>query len=207
MHDKTISTAAQPVFKKCPGCGYSLRGLPATHACPECGLRFDECCELYRATNSRQTLVLLMPLLVGGFFGLKNFRDVLNFTTASAWEKVGVVFSVGCLFFAGIWGWFFVNRYRRGVEVAVTSNGLIVRLPEFDGKLIPWDALGGASMKPLSEGKPQIAQVFFKDKRRPMTIGDVANVFPTRAHVERFVEQVKDRIEAARSDDAITGPG
>lgn len=25
----------------CPGCQYSLRGLPAEHCCPECGFRYD----------------------------------------------------------------------------------------------------------------------------------------------------------------------
>ena len=37
--NEEIPTAAQPVFKKCARCGYSLRDLPVNQACPDCGLR------------------------------------------------------------------------------------------------------------------------------------------------------------------------
>ena len=61
--DSSVATSARgpggPVFARCPRCDYSLRGLPANHACPECGLRFDEQCELYRTTNPKAAFFML----------------------------------------------------------------------------------------------------------------------------------------------------
>jgi predicted RNA-binding Zn-ribbon protein involved in translation (DUF1610 family) len=208
MNDKINPTASQPVFKKCVRCGYSLRGLPGNHACPECGLRFDERCELYRVTNPKQVLFVWIAIFSGGWVVLKNLPHVPNFAAASAWEKVGAVAAVAWFFFVGFGVWFLVKRYRRGFEVAVTSDGLIVRLPGFDDELILWDNIGSASFKQIPEGKPQIAEVFFKDKQKNVSIGGIANIFPTPAHVERFVEQVKARIRTAEGDDASTNrPG
>ena len=36
------------MLKSCVQCGYSLKGLPGNHACPECGLRFDERSQVWR---------------------------------------------------------------------------------------------------------------------------------------------------------------
>ncbi len=147
-----------------------------------------------------------MLFFSGGWVVLQNLPHVFNFGAASAWDKVGAVAAVAWFFFVGFGVWFLVKRYRRGFEVAVTSDGLIVRLPGFDDKLIPWDNIGNASFKQVQDGKHQIAEVFFKDKQKNVSIGGVANVFPTRAHVERFVEQVKARIKTTKGDDASTNP-
>jgi len=37
----------------CPRCDYSLRGLPADHACRECGLGYDEASETFQHTRQR----------------------------------------------------------------------------------------------------------------------------------------------------------
>lgn len=137
---------------------------------------------------------------------LKNLPNALNFASASGWDKVGAVAAIAWFFFVGFGVWFLVTRYRRGFEVAVTSDGLIVRLPGFDEELNPWNKIGGASFKKIADGKPQIALVFFKDKQKNLSIGGVANVFPTPAHVERFVRQVKDRIKTVEDDTTAAQP-
>ena len=157
-------------------------------------------------TNPKQVLIVWIAIFSGGWVVLQNLPHVFNFAAASAWDKVGAVAAIAWFFFVGFGVWFLVKRFRRGYEVAVTSDGLIVRLPGFDDKLIPWDNIGGASFKQIQEGKHQIADVFFKDKQKNVSIGGVANVFPTRADVERFVEQVKDRIKAPESGKATTDP-
>ena len=194
--------AAHSVFKKCARCEYSLRGLPANHVCPECGLAFDERCELYRATNPKQILFLWAAIFGGGWVVLRNLPHVGNFAAASAWEKVGALAGVVWIVCVPIAVWFVVRSYRRGFEVAVTSDGLIVRLPGFSDDLIPWRDIGGASIKDRPAGKPQVASVILKGGRKNLDIGGVNNVFPKRADVERFVEQVNLRVRTVDGEDA-----
>ena len=184
------------VFKKCVRCGYSLRGLPANHICPECGLRFDERGALYRVTNPRQLLAFWLMILGGGWVSLKNLPHFANLAGASAWETVGALAGALWVVFVAAGIWFFIRRYRRSFEVAITSDGLILRLPGFSDDLIPWSDIGGASIKEHPAAKPQIASVLLRGKNKTVEIGGVANVFPRRADVERFVAEVNDRLDA-----------
>lgn len=163
-------------------------------------MRFDEQCELYCVTNPKKVFIVWIAIISGGWIVLKNLADVANFAAVSAWDKVGAVAAVAWFFFVGFGIWFLVKRYRRGFEVAVATDGLLVRLPGFDDKLIPWDNIGSASVRNISEGKPQIADVFFKGKQKSKSIGSIANVFPTPARVERFVVQIEKRIGTADND-------
>jgi predicted RNA-binding Zn-ribbon protein involved in translation (DUF1610 family) len=194
--------APAPVFKKCVRCGYSLRGLPANHACPECGLRFDERCALYRVTNPRQLMVFWLMIFGGGWVALKHLPHIANLGNASAWDIVGALAGLVWIICVPIAVWFFVRHYRRGFEVAITSDGLIVRLPGFSDALIPWRDIGGASIKDRPAGKPQVASVVLKSKNKTVDIGGVANVFPTRADVEQFVRHVTERLDAADDEGA-----
>jgi predicted RNA-binding Zn-ribbon protein involved in translation (DUF1610 family) len=194
--------APAPVFKKCVRCGYSLRGLPANHACPECGLRFDERCALYRVTNPRQLMVFWLMIFGGGWVALKHLPHIANLGNASAWDIVGALAGLVWIICVPIAVWFFVRHYRRGFEVAITSDGLIVRLPGFSDELIPWRDIGGASIKDRPAGKPQVASVVLKSKNKTVDIGGVANVFPTRADVEQFVRHVTERLDAADDEGA-----
>lgn len=200
--DPTVAS----VFKKCVRCGYSLRGLPANHRCPECGLRFDERCALYRVTNPRQLLAFWLMILGGGWVSLKNLPHFANLAGASAWETVGALAGALWIVFVAAGIWFFVRRYRRGFEVAITGDGLILRLPGFSEDLIPWRDIGGASAKECPAEKPQIASVFIRSKNKTVAIGGVANVFPKRADVERFVAEVNDRVAATIGVEAPCSP-
>ncbi|MHC5111953.1 MAG: hypothetical protein ACYTHJ_18990 [Planctomycetota bacterium] len=192
--DPPGSGQGQPVFKRCVRCQYPLRGLPANYACPECGLRFDERCALYRATNPKQVFAIWMAIIGGGWVVLKNLTYVSNFAAASAWEKIGAVAAVAWFFFVGFGFWAILKRYRRGFMVAVTGDGVIVRIPGQNDDLIPWENIGGASYKDIAEGKPQIAELFLKDQGKSVGIGGLVNVFPTVGDVQRFVKQVRERI-------------
>ena len=197
MSDKT-NQPQQPVLKKCARCGYSLRGLPSRHACPECGLRYDERCALYRVTNPKQVLAVWSMMLGGGVLSLQNLPHLANLAAASAWETVGALVGALWVVFAAAGIWFFIRRYRRGFEVAIASDGLIVRLPGFSDELIPWSDIGGASTKERPAGKPQVASVRLRSKNKTVEIGGVANVFPKRADVERFVAEVNERVDATK---------
>ena len=184
-----------PVFTRCVRCGYSLRHLPAEHACPECGLRFDRQCALYRVSNEKQMLVVWGVIFLGGWMNLKHLRFLTNLEGASAWETFLALLALVWLIVIAIGIWFFVKRYRQGFEVAIVSDGLMVKLPGFSEDLIPWSDIEKADIKDLKEDKPQIARVALKSRNKAVEIGGVANVFPKPDDVRRFVDEVNRRAE------------
>jgi hypothetical protein len=123
---------------------------------------------------------------------------------ASAWEKVGALAALLWVVFIVAMAWFLIRRYRRGFAVAITTDGLIVHLPGFREDLMPWNDIGGASIKPLGKGgaktNAQVARVEFKRGNKTVEIGGMANVFPKREDVEQFVNAVNQRVEAARDE-------
>ncbi len=125
---------------------------------------------------------------------LKHLRFLTNLEGASAWETFLAMLAFVWLVVIAIGIWFFVKRYRQGFEVAIVSNGLIVKLPGFGDDLIPWSDIEKADIKDLKEDKPQIARVSMKGKNKIVDIGGVANVFPTRDDVQRFVDEVNRRV-------------
>ncbi|MCP4246338.1 MAG: hypothetical protein GY778_04745 [bacterium] len=200
MNQQTAHPDGKPVFAKCVRCGYSLRGLPARHACPECGLRYDERCALYKVLNPKAVIALWVCIFGGGWVNLKNLPALTSLDSVSWWRKVLALFAVMWVVILVFGVWWLVRMYRRGFLVAVTADGLIVRIMGFDGQVIPWTNIGRAAVKDRPEGKPQMASIFLKDKNKHVTIGGPANVFPTRADVERFVGQVNERIGAAPAE-------
>ena len=88
---------------------------------------------------------------------------------------------------------------------ALCTDGLIIRLVGFKDELVPWSDLAEASVRPQPAKKPQIARLRFANKSKTIDVGGIYNVFPTPAHVERFVRQVNERIYLAREPPA-SGP-
>lgn len=193
---------AQPVFKKCARCEYSLRGLPANHRCPECGLRFDEGCALYRASNPREVLFAWIAIFGGGISIVRYLPHLANLAAANTRQKIFALAAIPLFFVVAVAVWFQIRRYRRGYEVAVTGDGLILRLPHFEDDLIPWDNIGGAWIKTIPKNKPQIALVLLSDKQKEVQIGGQCNVFPKWEDVDRFVDQVSTRVRSVKGDGA-----
>lgn len=183
----------RPVFRACVRCGYFLRGLPANHACPECGLRFDEDCALYRVTNPKQVLAFSIMILAGGWVSLKNLPHLANFAAASAWDKIGALAAALWIVFVVAGTWFIVRRYRQGYEVAVTADGLIIHLPALPDDLIPWSDIASVDLQARAPNRPQTARVHLSTGKT-LTIGGVANVFPDTAVAEDFVTRVDERV-------------
>ncbi len=186
--------ASHPVFTRCVRCKYALHGLPAEHACPECGLRFDERCALFPVTNTKQVLAVWVAIFTGGWVSLEHLPGVVNFAVLSAWRKTGVLAALVWFPLAIIGVTMLIRSYRRGFKVAITTDGLIVHLPGFSTDLISWNTVGGVSVKQVRKGKPQIATLRFANGRKSVNIGGVCNVFPTRADVDRFAQHVAARI-------------
>ncbi len=142
-------------------------------------------------------MIFWLMILGGGWVALRHLPHIANLGGASAWEIIGALAGAIWIICVPIAAWFFVRRYRRGFAVAITSDGLIVRLPGFSDELIPWGDIVGASIEDRPTGKPQVASVSLKSKNKSIGIGGVANVFPKHADVEHFVRQVMSRLESA----------
>ncbi|MCP4591329.1 MAG: hypothetical protein GY842_11315 [bacterium] len=198
MTPEDRQTATAPVFKRCPRCDYSLRGLPPNHACPECGLRYDQGCALYRVTNPKAVIGIWLCIFGGSWMNLRHLPTLGAWASASAWEQFISITALLGLICMIIFAWFLYRRYQRGMCVAVASDGLILRLLGFGDDLIPWSEIGDVSVKARPAEKPQIALVFLRSKGKSVEIGGTSNVFPQPADVERFVEQVRERTGSAR---------
>ena len=190
------SSDRTPVFKRCVRCRYSLRGLPSNHACPECGLRFDEQCELFRVRNPRQVLATWGLIFFGGFIGLRRLVGLSRWSTLSLFDKIytgsAVVFLVVLIVFIG----FAFRKFRRGLEVAITGDGLFLHLMGMDDGLISWSEIAGAAVRANLKDKPnaRVVEVTVMAGRKKIVVGGVQHVFSGQADAERFVKKISERI-------------
>ena len=184
-----------PVFDRCPRCTYSLRGLPTHHTCPECGLRYDEHCELYRIRNPKAAFTMLL-CVTGGVGGIvKGIEHLRHWATAGPWERlfglavviwaIAVVLVVRKLY----------RIYRRGQFVAVTTDGLIIRMVACKDDLIPWERVQSVSLKQRPDHKPQIVILSLREPHKTLDVGGTYNFFPTKPDAERFITQVTARLQ------------
>ncbi len=169
-------------------------------------MRFDERCALYRVTNPKQMLLIWLMIFGGGWTSLQNLQHFGNLGAASGWQKLGAIAGVTWGIIAVIGTWFIVRQYRRGLDIAIMTDGLIVHLPGFKGDLIPWCDIGSASVKDRPTGKSQVALMFLRSKNKQVCLGGFANLFPHRADVERFVNEVNRRREAAAATEESSAP-
>jgi predicted RNA-binding Zn-ribbon protein involved in translation (DUF1610 family) len=181
----------------CARCGYALRGLPANYACPECGLRYDERCAIYRMTHGRRDYLLWLLLFGLLLFTVANFRHLRDLSSISAFDLISLVGTGICMIGAPIAIASLTRRYRQGFCVAITTDGLFVRLPNSPEKLIPWSEVGAMTVKVRLSGHMQIVTIVHRPNLHLIRIGGFANVFPRRADVEQFAQEVQTRREAA----------
>jgi hypothetical protein len=192
MTDAPAPTDAKPPFDACPRCTYSLRGLPVDHYCPECGLRFDRDCELYRVTNPKQFLLIWGLIFGGGWINLRALRYWDSWATESLWHKIyavaGLIWII-CLIFGVFW---IRKMYMRGQRVAVTVDGLFIQMATGDDGLIPWSHVCDA--KAGMKGKAHIAKVKRRDPDKTIRLGDIYTLFRTEKDAQRFADQINARL-------------
>ncbi len=182
-------------FTRCVRCGYSLRGLPAEYACPECGLRYDERCALYRVPMPPRWIVLLVPFVAWMLWGGIDYFSCFPFRLPSSPLHLvsALMFLIPLLCVAYvIW---IIMRLRRGdLKIAVTTDGLLVNLPHKRNELIPWTNITRASANVGS------LTVHLKRERRVVTFGGDYKMFRTPAEAERCAGQINERISNARTE-------
>jgi hypothetical protein len=197
-----------PPFDRCPRCAFSLRGLPANHACPECGLRYDERSVLYRVHNPKAAVVA--RLVVMAFICLSVVLNGAMRAASGRWHTPGDLFSI-------LWGlavvvllvWYarwYVRKFRAGYGVAITTDGLHIRIPcdgIFRKSFLPWADICELAIKPQSEGEHHGVRVQTRRGRADFTLGYLpTRIFPSRIDAERFVEHVRTRMVEAGVPDA-----
>jgi hypothetical protein len=180
------------VIDTCPECGYSLHGLPTTHACPECGQRYDAECELVqRKQQGAIWFVVAWYVLSGGWFFRLMWRGLPN----RGWV---LVFKLCCLGIYSIPGYFLlrtiIRNSRRGVMAAVLPGYLLLRLEESRDARIPWSNISRAA----ANGGVKSVAVFIRDASK---IREIRGVFQTREQCEKFAREINRRVaihEASR---------
>lgn len=188
------STASpRPSLRRCPRCLFSLRGLPANHACPECGLRYDEQCKLYTVANPQQVLIVWMAIFASGWIVLKNLPKVPDFFTLSTGDQIETAAAVLWIVFVALMFRFMIKRYRQGYEVALTAEGLIIRLPAIDDKLIRWERVADIEVKSVPGRQRDSVLLTLSDPHKRVPIGGLAKVFSSREEMEEFVARVQAR--------------
>ncbi len=200
MSTAAAQPADAPVFKKCVRCDYSLRGLPANHACPECGLRYDERCEMYEAVNPRGMTLIVALILGYGLSGIDDLPLLADFATLSAGKRVEVLAGLFCILLIPICISYAVRFFRSRKYVAVTSDGLMLCLAGVCEDLIPWSDIADAAIETGPVAKAHAVTLWLEHGVRLRAIGGASNVFPTHAHAERFVDHVRERVAEARGE-------
>lgn len=208
MSDAVNSADAttKPPFDRCPRCDYPLRGLPANHACPECGLRYDRTCARF-AVESKWHAVGPVLLTVG--FVLFFVAQLLQVLTSGFHDPFDVAFGLGGLALSAALVWYvrhFLQRARKGYLVAVLVDGLLLRLPGTSDQFIPWDRIECAKKVPLAEDYPQVALISLRDRPSGLHLGGQVNFFPTTDAVVRFVDEVNRRAKNAKGHSLASTP-
>ncbi len=176
------------MLKSCVQCGYSLKGLPGNHACPECGLRFDERSQVWRKGPGIVVFVgmlgylgsigalIQMPRAFGGFSNVIKAVVVLGV----------VVYVTSFLWLA----WFCWRRFRQDDFVATLPDGVYSRIARFRPTLTPWSDISRVT------AAPGHAAIVLKDK----SVRNILGVFRGREEVVRFVAAVEARIRETSGD-------
>ena len=200
MKKRTDEPSTRSAYQKCARCEYRLRGLPANHACPECGLRYDERSERYRVTNPNVILAIYAGMFGTAWISTKGLPNLFRWSSVSWWDRIHGLAGVAWLVMMALVIWMLIRHYRIGQEVAVTGDGLLLRMMGFNNDLVPWSRIDGAEIK--VHPKQQIALVTVKDRKRPVEIGSVQRFFPKKEDLERFVAQVNDHVRPADAETA-----
>lgn len=183
-------------YDRCARCRYALRGLPAEHACPECGLRYDTRSETYPVRDPRRLVAFAILIFVGGWINLKNLPHLAHLSTVSTRDALLAMTGVLWIICVVAFAWLLIRRLRRGFQVAVTADGLVIVMPAESDQLIPWADIASAEVVKQKSAAAQVVKVAYRNGRTA-NLGGLANVFPTRELADRFVHQVTERIAEA----------
>lgn len=146
---------------------------------------------MYRALEPVPVFAVL-----GGMFGMFGFVHV--FRRFPSWPLEWQILSiVGIVLLFIVPAAIGVRRLRmlnrQGRFIAITGDGLLIRMEHLEPEFIPWSNISRASATTTR----RMATLFIKDQK---LVRHVGGVFKTREDTQRFVRQVQERVRAANED-------
>lgn len=184
------------MLSACPRCNYDLRGLPADHQCPECGLKYDAESEAFRIPRRRWRTI---GECCWALFGVTYFPWIV-WRTGNA---LGVLFTVLMILLFSIFAasllWLRRRAHLRGgYVVAVLPEGVFFR--HLRERMFAYSDFVTVLSRPrlrhaVLAKLPDELLVNVSSAGR--IIGDV---FDSADSVRRFASLVEQRLAARRSE-------
>lgn len=174
-----------PSSETCPLCGYSLRGLPPEHRCPECGFAYDRHTHVWRAPRFWRFAGLelaLLALLWCGWIIRAQWAARLPLPP-NFWFATAII--VG-------WSLLFARRlavFYAGPFVATTPAGVMMRIRSTSVRQIPWDRILRVEIRQGAARK--FARLVVAPDRRKI---NVSGVLQDDGAAEQFVRDVRKRL-------------
>jgi hypothetical protein len=189
------SAARQPTFTGfppnahmlCPMCNYALNGLPAVHACPECGFEYDEDTQVWLGRMHKSLLILL---IVVGIFQLASpamkWLDAYLNGMPRSWYPV--YSSLPNLAVGLFVSWVCWRQSRRGWMASINPKGIAFSTPWRSRAMIPWNAIEGVAYKEGWRGNVVIIRLMSGRTR------NIRGVFPKLQDSEAFQESANAQL-------------
>lgn len=124
----------EPRLNTCPNCDYSLKGLPAEHYCPECGLKYDSATRVWTQDNRMKSSGLLVGLIIVGI-------TAWSFTRAVSPGNAPIELQFGVL---AVWLLVLLRSIllaSRSPTVATGPEGVTVRVGWSRGAFVPYELI------------------------------------------------------------------
>lgn len=186
----------QSELSHCPRCGYALIGLPAAHACPECGLTYDERTRCWRAERPWRRVLLLG--IINGVIVAVAVRAYLHYRMYSPFGIMPLKLWFGCSAMAISLAQFGLTLWSLACRpyVATLPQGLSWRLRGQTEYLVRWRDVRGVHLRP--GGHRRFVRVLLGV--RPWNL-DVTSLLPDVRAAESFSDCVVARLGSAQSSD------
>lgn len=176
--------------RRCLRCGYSLKGLPETHRCPECGLPYDACSALVQGTGRDY---------FWGFFAAVCLAVIVVMVRFQDWDWRLVFFAVSMAGLAyGVRRW----RVRQPEYFAFRTEGLVLFDSDIrERRTIPKSAINDIAIESIFGSEYAVA---IRDRDGKQLLKLPLWRFDSREHAVEFVNAIRCQLQAGSPPD--TGP-